>query len=202
MKIERGFTLAEILVVIAITAIVGTILVLIFTNTLRGSAKAQILSAIKQNGQAVLENMDKTIRNADDVVCVSSNPPNTLVVVRDGVYTRYRIALSSDNAGSAPSACVGRLGIGKNGCIVWDNPTSQGTPQGMCDDPMPSADILTDTDTKTGVSIVSGSFSSSKPAGYNAAVTVEFKLKPGAGAPAVITGQIDPVAFRTTIELR
>lgn len=196
MKIERGFTLAEILVVVAITAIVGTILVLIFTNTLRGSAKAQILSAIKQNGQAVLESMDKTIRNADDVICVS-NPPNTLVVVKENVYTRYRIVLSTDGVSTAPTSCTGS---GKNGCIVQDNPPSP--PQGMCDDSMPLANILTDSDTKTGVSVVSGSFSSSKLAGYNTAITVEFKLKPGAGAPAVITGQIDPVAFQTTIELR
>lgn len=207
MKTEHGFTLAEVLVVMAIVAIVGLIMVVTFTNTLRGSNKSQILAVIKQNGQAVLENMDKTIRNADNVVCVGSTP-NTLVIVKNGVYTRYRVTLNNDGAATAPASCIG---TGGNGCIIWDNPTpeiSEITPQSfinrVCNptDLMSAAQILTDTNTQTGVKVHSGSFSLSKSAGFKTAVTVKFQLKPGADAPSVVAGQIDPVEFQTTIGLR
>lgn len=217
---KKGFTLVEILVTMAIVAIVGTILVTTFTNTLRGSNKSQILAVIKQNGQAVLENMDKTIRGADNLLCpTDSTPVYTAVVVQNGVYTRYRIALPGDTSGTAPADCIG---TGKNGCIVQDHPTKQTDPDtgeletdavfigSVCnaDDPMPRAgstdiaNILTDTNSQTGVQIDSGSFTASKPSGYKAAVTVSFTLKAGVAAPAVIVGQIDPVEFKTNVGLR
>lgn len=188
----RGFTLVEILVVIGITAIVGTILVVIFTNTLRGSNKAQILAVIKQNGQSVLENMDKTIRNAYNVVCPASGSGNTLVVEKNGEYTRYRIALSANSY--IPLSCY------TNGCIVWEKSTTLPS----CDpaDPMFSANILTDTNAQTGVKINSGSFYVNRPAGFKAAVTINFILSPGVNASSIITSQIDPVVFQTTIGLR
>lgn len=213
MRTERGFTLVEILVVMAIVAIVGIIMVVIFTNTLRGSNKSQILSVIKQNGQAVLENMNNNIRNADNSIC-STSPSNTLVVVKNGTYIRYRISLPGND--KVPPACF------KNGCIVWDNPTKQIDLQtnqletdsafisSVCgsNDPIPragsadTANILTDTNSQTGVAVPSGSFTLSKPPGFKAAVTVAFELQPGVDAPSIIASQIDPVDFQTTIELR
>ena len=187
---QNGFTLVEILVAMAIMAIVGVILVLIFTNTLRGSSKSQILSVIKQNGQSVLENMDKTIRNSDNVVCVGTPTKNTVVVVKNGVYTRYRIV---------------------DGYISVDNPTpgaSETTPppfiNRVCNsnDPMPLARILTDTNTQTGVRVENGSFSLSTLPGFKTAVTIDFLLRAGVDANQSIAGQIDPIEFKTTIGLR
>lgn len=204
---NRGFTLVEILVAIAIVAIIGTIMVAIFSNTLRGSNKAQILASLKQNGQAVLENMDKTVRNADDLICPTSGSSNTIVVSRNGTYTRYRIALSTDAPGSAPASCIGSR---KNGCIVSDNPIPQGSELlqsfigRICNplDSMSLAQVLTDTNTQTGIQIMSGSFATTKPAGFKAALTVNFILRPGAEVPESVTGQIDPVTFQTTVQLR
>ncbi|MCL4366051.1 prepilin-type N-terminal cleavage/methylation domain-containing protein [Patescibacteria group bacterium] len=222
-----GFTIAEVLVVIAIIAIIGTIMVTTFSNTLRGSNKAQIISAIKQNGQSALENMDKNIRNADNLVCNSSSPScsglgDTVVVVQNGTYTRYRIALSSAVSGMAPASCIG---TGANGCIIWDNPAKQidantnnletdpvfiqricgstiinGIGAGI--DPMPLANILTDTNQQTGVSVIGGSFNCSNLAGFKTNVTLNFQLGPGSQAPAATSGQIDPVTFQTTVSLR
>lgn len=213
--IKNGFTLAEMVVVMAITAIVGTILVLIFTNTLRGSNKAQVLAVIKQNGQSVLENMDKTIRGADDIICPTNPAPsNTIVVVKDGLYTRYRVALSTDGLSTAPAAC---LGIGKNGCIARDNPvkgtdTDETFKNNICFsvNPMPRditqpVQILTDTNTQSGVKVENGassSFSVSQSSGYKTNVAINFILSAGAGVPAAISDQIDPVSFQTTIGLR
>lgn len=205
----KGFTLLEILVVIAIVAIVGTILVLIFTNTLRGSNKSQVLSVIKQNGQAVLENMDKAIRSSNNVVCPAIIPPGTsasssnLVVENGGIYTRYRFINPSSTA---------------NGLLQQDSPTktidlATGNLEtesvfvnrvcNTSDLMSPTATaILTDTNTQSGVSVENGSFTRNKSAGFRDQVTISFNLKPGVGAPSSIAGQIDPVSFQTTVQLR
>lgn len=220
MNQSSGFTLVEILVTMAIVAIVGTILVVIFTNTLKGNNKAQLLAVIKQNGQAVLENMDKTIRDADNVVCpgplyreVGAYWGDTLLVVKNGVYTRYRIGIAADS--NLPNVCR------SNGCITQDNPIRQiDTASGQLEtdtafvlrvcnanDSFSSANILTDTNSQTGVYIIRSSgahysFYTNKASGYKDTVTVKFQLRPADGAPAVIRGQIQPVAFQTTIQLR
>ena len=203
MRIERGFTLVEIVVVMAIVAIVGLMMLVIFTNTLRGSNKAQILAVIKQNGQAVLENMDKTIRGADNVVCPISGSSRTLVIVQNRIYTRYRIALPADSPDSAPSSCIG---TGKNGCIIWENLTLQpaeAVPQ-LCNSVnlMSSVLVLTDTNAQSGISIRSRAFSVSEEPGFKPAVTVSFVLGAAAELPPTISGQIDPVTFQTTVQLR
>lgn len=217
---NKGFTLAEMIVVMAITAIVGTIFVVIFSNTLRGSNKAQILAVIKQNGQAVLDSIDKTIRNSDNIICPTTTdvPSNTIVVVKNGIYTRYRIALYGDGAGTAPGDC---LGTGANGCIAQDNPVKiidVATGQLQTDtafiydvclstslmprDVTQPVQIVTDTNIQSGVSVSSGSFTINKSSGYKTNVTINFILATGAGVPTAISDQIDHVSFQTSIELR
>ncbi len=206
MRTERGFTLIEMLVVMAITAVTGVILVMIFTNTLRGSNKSQILSAIKQNGQSVLENMDKTIRNADNVVCPSTNIQyKSLVVVKNGVYTRYRF--------TDPS-----LSSIANGLIYQDSPAKQLVAGVFPDreetdsefvsrvcpltDPLSAPTILTDTNIQSGVSVVNGLFARNRSAGFMDQVTIQFDITTGVGVSQSVAGQIDPVRFQTTIQLR
>lgn len=171
----KGFTLVEILVAIAIVAMVGMILALIFINTLRGSNKSQILSVIKQNGQAAMDTLDKTIRNADNVACISASG-DTLAVVKNGIYTRFRF---------------------KNDYIEKEN-LSDFTAT-ACSDPSVSPVTLTNTDPKTGVSVTDGSFASDSLPGYKTAVTINFKLGAGVDADQSIS---DPVEFKTTIGLR
>lgn len=199
---NRGFTLVEILVVIAITAIVGTIMVAIFSNTLRGSNKSQILAAIKQNGQAVLENMDKTIRNSGDVVCPQIIPPltsassDTLVVVKNGFYTRFKFMppiLTSNGVIQQDNPVQPTSGPESDNKVFLDNLCNVYT--------VPSPTVLTDTNSQSGVS-ANGLFTRNKQPGFKDSVTVAFTLGPGVGAPPVITGQIDPVAFQTTVQLR
>lgn len=201
--IKKGFTLVEVLVVIAILAIAGTFILTIFTSSLRGSNKSQIVSSIKQNGQSVLETMDKTIRNSDNMVCVSSPTNNTLVIVKDGIYTRYRFIAPSPS----PSPTV-------NGLIQQDNPAKQivlGSEETdpefvnrVCalGDPMQGVNTLTGTNPQTGVSVENGLFTRTRQPGSKDSVTIKFDLSPGISAPAVVAGQIDPVTFQTTIQLR
>lgn len=200
---KNGFTLVEVLVVISILSVVGVIILTIFTRVLKANNKAQILAGIKQNGQAVLENMDKTIRNSGKLLCPTALPSNTLLVEKDGLYTRYRIALAGDN--TVPSSCL------INGCIVSDNPVKTNALESDTDfiketcqsaNLMTSANILTDTNSQTGVAITSGSISPNTSAGFKEVVTINFKLGPGTGASPSVAGQIDPVNFVTTVQLR
>lgn len=206
VRLNSGFTLVEIIVVMAIMAIVGTILVVIFTNTLRGSNKAQILASIKQNGQAVLENMDKTIRGANNVICKNDDDGNILVVKSGDIYTRYKFVSSTASV---------------NGLIQQDNPVKQNVegsfpPRQESDTEFKSRvcgltdtmgittglTISTDTNPQSGVSVENGVFLRNESAGFKDQVTVKFDLKPGVQASSVISSQIDPVTFQTTVQLR
>ena len=198
---KKGFTLVEMLVVISILSIFGILILTIFTRSLRSSNKSQIIGVIKQNGQAVLENMDKIIRNADNVVCPFVNPDGTrsttLVVVKNGIYTRFRF---------------------RNGLIEQDNPRKQDVKDSrpvreetdtelvnrIChiNDIALSPITLTDTNPQTGVSVENGSFVRDRAAGFQDQVTIGFAIKPGVDAPPAIAGQIDPVTFQTTVQLR
>ena len=203
------------LVVIAVLSLVGVLILTIFTRTLRGSNKAQIIGVIKQNGQSVLESMTSNIRNADNLICpVDSTPTNTLVVVKNGIYLRYRIAFAGNS--KVPSSCSA------NGCIVSDNPVQSTDPTAdevanptlfvnrVCNplsiipDPLSSALIMTDTNTQSGVSVSnkSGLFVRSKASGFKDGVTINFSLEEAKDALPSVAGQIDPVTFETTIQLR
>lgn len=191
---KNGFTLVEMLVVMSVLSIVSVFILNIFTRSLRGSNKSQIIGTIKQNGQSVLDAMDKTVRNADNIVCVS-NPATTLVVVKNGIYTRYRFL---------------------NDFIQQDNPAKQIDSQTnkeetdsalvnrICatDDPMLQPVILTDTKTQTGVSVANGLFTRDRATGFKDQLTIKFDIRPGVGAPQAVAGQIDSVSFQTTIQLR
>lgn len=194
---KNGFTLVEILVVMAVLAVVGVLILNIFTSTLRGGNKSQIIGVIKQNGQSVLEMMDKTVRGADDVVCVSSDK-KTLVIGKKGIYTRYTFIDPAAN----PAV---------NGYIQQDNPTTEQTSPAFVNkvcsyndsiaDPVAEV-TLTDTSLQTGVSVENGLFTKDESSGFMDQVTIKFDLKPGIGASQAVAGQIDAVTFQTTIQLR
>lgn len=208
IKSKYGFTLIEVLVVMAIVAIVGTFLVTTFANTLRGSNKSQMLAAIKQNGQTVLDNMSKAIREADKVVCVTPSK-QTLVLVKKGSYIRYRFITGS---------------TGQNSYFTQDNPVQPPLPDlknetrlfinSLCssdDDPLNNAVTLTDTNPQTGVSVAKAKnsvgndlliFEKNRTAGTRDSIKVQFVLKPGAGVAPGVASQIDDIKFQTTVQLR
>ena len=198
MRKKDGFTLAEVLVVMAVLSILGGLVLNIFSRNLRGTNKSQILISLKENGQGVLENMTNSIRNADDLVCISSNPQNTLVVVKNGVYTRFQLVVQQADA---------------NGFIRQDSPTpaldgSESDPRvfvnRVCNpsDPMPTAMVLTDDSLQKGVSVVAGRFELDEEAGFKDSVKITFSLAPPIKTLRAVAGIIDPVTFETTIQLR
>lgn len=200
---KRGFTLVELLVVIGAVSIIGLMLTEVFYRSLRGGNKSALIGVIKQNGQSALESMDKNIRSANNVVCpATSSSSNTLVILKeDGTYTRYRLSPEGSTNGDIrqdnPTICLS--------CVPSE--TLTGFINRICDgnDPLQSPTILTDTNTRTGVSVAASpmpQFTKSKQAGFKDLVTISFNLKPAVGAPKAVADQVDPVAFTTTVELR
>lgn len=199
----KGFTIVETLVVITILAIVGILVLVIFTQSLKGNNRAQILSSIKKNGQSVLETMDKNIRNADNVVCVGTYAAvnDSLVVVNKGAYTRYRF--------------IAPIGTTANGQIQQDSPQPPSVAANdpkyskayLCTNPLgvessTPVQTLTDTDPKTGASVQNGLFTRSPKAGFKDTVTISFQVARGVGATDATASQIDAVPFSETIGLR
>ncbi len=184
-------------------SVVGILILTIFTRTLKGTNKSQILAAIKQNGQSVLEKMDKTIRNSDNVACISLDNKN-IVVVKGGIYTRYTFIGSSSSA---------------NGFIRQDTPVKDTDPatgqeetsavfiNRVCTsndsvvNPIGPL-ILTDTNPQTGVSIADGSFTRDSQAGFRDNIKITFSLDNGVRALPTLANEIDKVTFETTIQLR
>ena len=59
-----GFTLPELLVVIAVLSLLGILSLTIFIRSLRANNKSQILLTIKQNGQTAMNTMSKAVRDS------------------------------------------------------------------------------------------------------------------------------------------
>ncbi len=70
---HEGFTLLETLVVISIISVIAVFGVGVLSTVLNGSSKTAIISEIKQNGNYVMENMSRYIRNATSITTCSGN---------------------------------------------------------------------------------------------------------------------------------
>lgn len=186
---ERGFTLVEMLVVVAIMAVAAIILVQTFSGILRGNSKSQVLGSIKQNGQSAIDTMDKVIRNAGALVCPLSSGDTLVVQNSDGSFTRYKFIAPAPPTN--PTA---------NGYILQDK-TLAGSTVPNCTEAPATYQILTDTDKKTGVSITNGLFSINKE-GSSSIITVEFTGEPGLDFQAAFGSQIDSVKFKTSVTIR
>ncbi|HSD98902.1 MAG TPA: prepilin-type N-terminal cleavage/methylation domain-containing protein [Patescibacteria group bacterium] len=65
---QSGFTLIEMLAVIIIFIVVGTIAVSILVTSFRTSTKTDVVTAVQNNGNYALSQMAKTIRDARGLV--------------------------------------------------------------------------------------------------------------------------------------
>jgi len=59
---QSGFTLVEMLAVLAITGLVGTLMFQTLSSTLRGANKSDSIATIQQNGNFALSQMSRMIR--------------------------------------------------------------------------------------------------------------------------------------------
>ncbi|MBI2601180.1 type II secretion system protein [Candidatus Daviesbacteria bacterium] len=203
---KKGFTLVEMLVVIAILGIFGLMMSVIYIRSLKGSYKSEVLSAIKRNGQQVLEVMDKTIRNADNIVCVNNafttndRTLKVIVVEKEGKYTRFSYI---PPVTSSPK---------RNGYIAQDNLDYDPNelPSTLCAENIEQASstykVLTDSTPAAGsglsVSVTDAEITSDKLAGFKDLVTISLSIEEGVSISSDLAGEISPETFQTTIQLR
>lgn len=69
---QQGFTLIEMVVSIAIIAVVGVALTQVFIATIRTNTKTELLKDVKQNGELALETMTRLIQNAKEITSACS----------------------------------------------------------------------------------------------------------------------------------
>lgn len=67
--LSSGFTLIELLISMAVLMVVGSIMIIVFFSTLRGTGKSQVLISVRQNGNYALSQMSRQIRMAESAVC-------------------------------------------------------------------------------------------------------------------------------------
>lgn len=217
LKLASGFTLAEMLVVVSVLAILGIIFTEIFIRSLRGNYKAQTINKIKQEGQTVLNTLGDQIKDSDRVVSCDKDDDDdaykdTILLVKGTAYSRYYFKKEPTEGTPANGY------IELQSSIAGLNNLSTQQLQEICRDATTSATVfgaaqyLTDTDPKTGVSlklkenIGSSGFvpfvATVNQEGFKDIVEIEFTLSAGVDAPNMIVGKIDPIPFITTVGLR
>lgn len=102
---RQGFTLLEMLVSIAIVALLSTVLSQVFITTLRLNTKTELLKDMKQNGELALETMIRLIQNAKRVDCVSSQ--SILITSTDDGQTSLECALTGTTTRIASTSATG-----------------------------------------------------------------------------------------------
>ena len=75
-KNEKGVSLLEILVVMTVFSVLAILATRGVLLTLRGSRKSDSLGRVRENLDYSLSVMERQLRNADDVTCVSSTNIN------------------------------------------------------------------------------------------------------------------------------
>lgn len=97
-----GFTLLELMVSVAVIALMSVVLSQIFISTLRTNTKTELLKEVKQNGDFALESIARMVQNAYGATCISDKElsilnadgnTTTIECVLDG--TTLRLASSS-----------------------------------------------------------------------------------------------------------
>lgn len=72
MKKQAGFSLLEILVVIAILGVIVGLTSDIFMQIIKASNKSNIITEIKQNGDAANNKLERILRNAEEITTIGS----------------------------------------------------------------------------------------------------------------------------------
>ncbi|OGD94075.1 hypothetical protein A2697_03660 [Candidatus Curtissbacteria bacterium RIFCSPHIGHO2_01_FULL_41_44] len=194
VNLSKGFTLIELLVVLGILVIgVGSTL-LFLTSILRGTNQANVTAEVKQNGQAILDSLERQIRNATDVNCLNQSGNSTSCA--DAAVSDKYIKLIRPNENPLHIKCFASTGSlnGWMGVVVStsNNPSDS------------SYTTLTNSDTVSGVDIQSCSFKATPSTSGSlspALVNVSFVVNQGIKAPS----RADFLAnakFETTISLR
>lgn len=192
-RIGNGFTLIELLVVLGILAITVGSSVVFLSSILKGTNQANVTAEVRQNGQLVLDALERQIRNATDVECfegankVTCNPANPY----------QHIKLLRKSALPLHFKCFTGTALIPNGWI--------GTVESTVDDPSSSSyATLTNQDPIAGVDVSSCQLvvnPASAGTGSPAVVKIKFTVNQGIEAPSR-QDFLANAQFETTVSLR
>lgn len=203
IKMQKGFTLIEFLIVIGILALsVGSIM-LVLTTVVKGVNQTNIQAEVKQNGQATLEALTLQIRNGSDVYGL---PATLLFGAPKAKPTNAESAvwLFGPTGEKITIACVEGNGTTTNGYIGMyvDSSTALSPPLDLT-----SFKALSNTDPVSGVDIDCGPTAGADDglrvtqAGNAKIVQIEFTANQGIQAPSRVDFKANAL-FRSSVSLR
>lgn len=112
-KFQKGFTLIELITVIAILSVIGGIVVSVITVTFRATRKSDLLENARQNGDTALSLMVKNIRFAK-----SLDAPTTAQCLATTTTSSIKVTSFLDNK-QTTYACGGNT-ISSNSASLFD----------------------------------------------------------------------------------
>jgi len=88
---EKGLSLIEILISVAVLAVISTTILVIVVTTLRSSTKTLVVAEVKQNGETAVAIISDFVRRADSLVSACNGVPQDFfeVEANDGQTTRF-----------------------------------------------------------------------------------------------------------------
>lgn len=109
---QRGFTLIELIVAMAIISGLGIVIAQAFFTTTRSNTKVERLTDVKQNGDYALAVLERLIRNARTLTasCTSGGTqatPSIAIVNPDGLTTTFQCVLDGSVTRVASVSSVG-----------------------------------------------------------------------------------------------
>lgn len=108
---SHGFTLVELLVVLAISGVAGTIILAALSSTFRGATKSDSISTIQQNGNFVMAQITRSVRYASDL----QSPTTCYTGTESPVVSSSITVLNSDNFPTTFACDTSNGSIASNG---------------------------------------------------------------------------------------
>lgn len=154
-KRNRGFTLIEILIVIALMAVLTGVGADLFINSLKAYQKSQIMNQLSQNGNYVMTTILNTARNAKEISLEGTNK----LTITDSSQILTIFTLTSETIGGK-SVGVIKKKVGET-----------------------TEEIITNSNPTTGVNIVTGESSFALSTDPPQTLTVTLKIRQAPNTP-------------------
>lgn len=212
---KKGFTLVELLVVLAILVTIGSIISAILYSAFRGSGKATTTEIVRQNGDYAMTQMTKLIKNSawnlvynsGDGVSADGKTYTTICVLPTGtptptpsVYHYLRVTSLRDNQ-QTTFLCDSTADVAPSIRVV---PTpAPGVPIASISAYGQSGQVVYQLADPKAVNVISCQFVCSTPiAGTNPTITITATLQPATATNSnLLEALTGPITFNTTIEM-
>lgn len=99
---KKGFTLVELLVIVALVGIIGAATTQVFIIGFKSQGKGEIVKEVKQNGDYAISVIERMVRNAVDFgsQACNENLTSLSIINPDGYTTIFDCSLTNKNIAS------------------------------------------------------------------------------------------------------